>query len=191
MLPKVSSILFFTLIVDNLKRTRETSQAQLSSLTRSLISVLLYLWIVTIPSLTGNSVYPKIETFVGSPVGLPCNTSAPHDDVVQLILWFKNAHGTGSPFLKLDARPTSSSSISPLESGVLTIKPEYEDRIYFNVTSSPSILNINPVREDDGSIYSCRVDYKWSRTSISNINLFVIGKLNPLYYFIIIFSSLL
>ncbi|XP_015785844.1 uncharacterized protein LOC107363174 isoform X2 [Tetranychus urticae] len=114
-------------------------------------------------------VYPQVETVVGSSVELPCNTSSPTDDSVQLILWFKSAYGTGPPFLKLDARSSNS-----LETASITLASEYENRIYFNLSSSPSILNINPVREEDASIYSCRVDYKWSRTSISNINLFII-----------------
>lgn len=120
-------------------------------------------------------VYPQVETVVGSSVELPCNTSSPTDDSVQLILWFKSAYGTGPPFLKLDARSSNS-----LETASITLASEYENRIYFNLSSSPSILNINPVREEDASIYSCRVDYKWSRTSISNINLFIIGKLTKL-----------
>lgn len=131
-----------------------------------------------------------MEAVIGSTAELPCITSGPHDDdAIQLILWYRTSDGTGPPFYTVDARSTDF-----VAKGSHKIVPNYLGRVFFSLSSpqsfssssissssEPSILSISPVREDDAGEYSCRVDYKWGRTSLSSQKLFVISK--KLYFF--------
>lgn len=121
-----------------------------------------------------HSVQSHVETVVGSTAELKCVTRPTHDDVVQLILWYRSKDGTGPPFYTVDARNSDT-----LTSPVHKIAPEYRGRVFFSISASsePSILSITPVREDDDGFYSCRVDYKWARTEVSGQRLFVVGEL--------------
>ncbi|XP_074599895.1 uncharacterized protein LOC141854197 [Brevipalpus obovatus] len=130
----------------------------------------------------GSSGQSQVEAVIGSTAELPCITSAPHDDDdVQLILWYRTNDGTGPPFYTVDARSTDFVSKASHK-----IVSNYLGRVFFSLSSpqsfsssissssEPSILSISPVREDDAGDYSCRVDYKWGRTSLSSQKLFVI-----------------
>ncbi|RWS31547.1 nectin-2-like protein, partial [Leptotrombidium deliense] len=121
------------------------------------------------------AVYPELKIVVGSSAQLPCNISSPTDDSIQLILWYKsstgvdNTVGTGPPFYTVDARSAAS-----LQQSKHFLADSYRERITFNLSVHTATLHIDSVREDDASNYSCRVDYKWSRTSISVTRLFVV-----------------
>lgn len=65
------------------------------------------------------------------------------------------------------------------------VVPPYNGRARFELrgnkhTSSSqqaALLTLDSVREEDGGWYWCRVDYRWTRTTISKIRLNVLGKL--------------
>ncbi|RWS14681.1 nephrin-like protein, partial [Dinothrombium tinctorium] len=116
-----------------------------------------------------NKVYPELKTIVGSSVQLPCNVTTAPDDTIQLILWYKGSSGTGPPFYTIDARESPS-----FQKSKHFLLDSYKDRVSFNISVQTAVLVIDSVREEDSSEYSCRVDYKWSRTSISVTRLFVV-----------------
>ena len=80
---------------------------------------------------------------------------------------------SGSPLYTIDSRHHHSSSKS---SEKHFISPEYDERASFDMTKRPALLHINSVTEDDDGQYFCRVDFKWTRTTISTIKLNVIGN---------------
>ncbi|RWS12925.1 cell adhesion molecule 4-like protein [Dinothrombium tinctorium] len=104
-----------------------------------------------------NGDYPPYIAIVGGSVQLPCNVTPPSDeDSVVLILWYRD--DTSNPIYSIDARITSLSKAKHFPSDILA------DRGTFNITYPLSYLRINPVREDDGGEYRCRVDFKKART---------------------------
>lgn len=58
------------------------------------------------------------------------------------------------------------------------ISPTYAGRLAFNFSTNREqfILKLSKLQEQDAGEYVCRADLKWSRTLISVVNLFVIGK---------------
>lgn len=60
----------------------------------------------------------------------------------------------------------------------------YTDRTTFDLSKSqssqmnkrPALLTIQSVRESDAGIYWCRVDFRWTRTTISKVRLNVLRK---------------
>lgn len=58
------------------------------------------------------------------------------------------------------------------------ISPVYAGRLEFNFSANREkfILKLSKLKERDDGEYVCRTDFKWSRTLISVVNLFVIGE---------------
>lgn len=58
------------------------------------------------------------------------------------------------------------------------ISPAYNGRLTFNFSTNREqfILKLAKLKEQDAGEYVCRIDFKWTRTLISVVNLFVIGK---------------
>ena len=113
---------------------------------------------------------------IGSGVSLPCDIStsgASPADSVTLILWYKGNDISGAPIYSIDARSRN----TPLESAKHFTAEEYEGRANFDLTVRPAVLKIQPIVETDGGLYWCRVDFRWTRTTISKVPLTVIGKL--------------
>lgn len=58
------------------------------------------------------------------------------------------------------------------------ISPAYAGRLTFNFSANREkfLLKLSKLKERDDGEYVCRTDFKWSRTLISVVNLFVIGE---------------
>lgn len=104
---------------------------------------------------------------------------------IQLILWYHGEDISGSPFYSVDARanvkkhhpriierPEERNMSDLLKHFVM---PPYGERIMFDLKQNPALLTIHSVMEEDAGVYWCRVDYRWTRTTISKIRLNVIG----------------
>lgn len=100
------------------------------------------------------------------------------DDSVTLIFWYKNDRKT-APIYSVDARS------GPLNKAPHFVSEELKNRANFDINLRPAILTINPIRENDGGLYLCRVDFKWARTTSTLNNLTIIGKyLLHLFFFL-------
>lgn len=117
-------------------------------------------WIFSLPELV------DIAVPIHSRVAIPCNVSVPKDDVLVL-LWYKNANATGPPIYSLDFR---SSEVKHF------ISEELKDRAKATDSTIPPSLVFENVSHPDEGVYSCRADYKWSRTESRVIRLNIIGK---------------
>ncbi|CAG2177291.1 unnamed protein product [Oppiella nova] len=111
----------------------------------------------------------------GGRAELACNVSLQSaDDAITLILWYR-ADTSGVPIYTVDARH------GPLEQAVHTPMSSVfgAGRALFDLSVRPAILRLEPVLDDDGMEYRCRVDYRWGRTMSTFITLIVIGKPAP------------
>ncbi|XP_058811961.1 uncharacterized protein LOC131676713 isoform X3 [Topomyia yanbarensis] len=99
---------------------------------------------------------------------LPCDITAPGpQDGVKLVLWFKDS--TGIPLYSLDSR--SGVPISAAQHS--TIASDLGQRLFFSVGSAPkdARLQIRNIKQSDGGVYRCRVDYFNSPTRNYRVNL--------------------
>ena len=117
----------------------------------------------------------------GDLVNLPCELKPSlADDLVRLILWFKNDI-TGGPIYSVDARHSLLQNATQFSSS-----HEFKSRASFKVTSecppclTPATLTLSPVDHKDSGIFRCRVDFKKSRTKHTVIHLNVIGEYNDI-----------
>lgn len=120
--------------------------------------------------------YPTIKALVSGNVGLPCNISqTKEENSIKLILWYKN-NVLGTPIYSIDARDTNMSMARHF------VAAAYSDRASFelNIASRTALLVLRPLLPDDDGHYICRVDFRWTRTTISTVKLDVIGKLQNL-----------
>lgn len=101
---------------------------------------------------------------------IPCNiTPKIATDSVTLVLWYKTPNATGPPLYSIDMR--SQSEVEHVAAD------DYKERASFNLTAQPvALLSLDPVRVSDTGWFSCRVDFKWSRTVLQNALLHVIGE---------------
>ena len=116
--------------------------------------------------------YPTIKALINSSVGLPCNISqTKEENSIKLILWYKN-NVLGTPIYSIDARSHNISQARHF------VAPPYQDRATFelNLSARIAILFVKPLRGDDDGHYICRVDFRWTRTTISTVKLDVISK---------------
>jgi hypothetical protein len=114
--------------------------------------------------------YPSIRALVNTSVGLPCNVtlSSPYNSIT-LILWYREDI-TGSPIYTIDARN------SPLQSAQHFKSETLKSRANFDLSlPTTGILSIDPLIDTDNGNYWCRVDFRWTRTTISAVTLNVIG----------------
>ena len=123
----------------------------------------------TISTHTLNIDVAEITTIVDTRVELPCNiTPRAADDSVQLVLWYKTVNATGPPIYSIDLRSSPPAQLA---------SDAYVGRASFNTSTTPTaILAIDRIRINDTGWFSCRVDYKWSRTTLFNILLHVNGE---------------
>lgn len=123
----------------------------------------------------------KLTALVGSDVQLPCNiTSAAQNDVISTIFWYKG-DTFGSPIYTVDSRNSSSIHEASHFSNELL-----RNRASFNLSVQFAFLSISPLKEEDSGEYRCRVDFRWSRTMNTVIQLEVIGKYCTSLSFILI-----
>ncbi|XP_067130529.1 protein turtle homolog B-like isoform X2 [Centruroides vittatus] len=105
---------------------------------------------------------PEYHAVVGGKGELPCNISVPSpNDKVSLVLWYKG--DSRVPMYSIDTRN------SPLDQAKHFPSDSLLSRAVFDMIAEPSVLRIEPVREDDEGIYRCRVDFRWGRTYSSTV----------------------
>ena len=108
---------------------------------------------------------------------MPCNITRPsQDDNVTLVLWYRD-DTNGIPIYSVDTR-SANGSLDKDKAKHFVGEVFAGNRANFDVSVQPALLRIDPVLDDDGMEYRCRVDFKWGRTMISYITLNVIGKQN-------------
>ncbi|RWS02857.1 hemicentin-1-like protein, partial [Dinothrombium tinctorium] len=106
----------------------------------------------------------EIKGVVNTRASLPCNVSTKNSDEIQLVFWYKNKNATGPPIYTLDIRSEQHS---------IFVADHLRDRAFFNITVQPPMLILSPLKQSDNGFYSCRADYKWSRTQIATVKLIV------------------
>ncbi|XP_055618314.1 hemicentin-2 isoform X2 [Toxorhynchites rutilus septentrionalis] len=99
---------------------------------------------------------------------LPCDITPPGpQDGVKLVLWFKDS--TGIPLYSVDSR--SGVPISGAQHS--TFASDLGQRLFFSVGSTPkeARLQVRNIKQSDGGVYRCRVDYFNSPTRNYRVNL--------------------
>ncbi|GIY10823.1 hemicentin-2 [Caerostris darwini] len=109
-----------------------------------------------------------LEAMVDTSAKMPCSVLQKTDDNVEFIFWYKN-DGVNALYT-LDARSR------PLGEASHVRNETYGDRVKFYVTATQPYLQLDSLRADDSGAYFCRVDYQWSATELTKVNLIVIGK---------------
>ena len=125
---------------------------------------MLLIWIIYL------QVYPEHKTISGGRAELPCNVTLPTaEDAITLILWYRG-NTSRTPIYTLDARVEQLPNATHFKGEMLA-----GNRASFDVSVRPALLKIDPVLEDDGMEYRCRVDFRWGRTMNTHVFLNVIG----------------
>ena len=119
--------------------------------------------------------YFYIKAISGKSISIPCKTSEWDENEVLLVLWYRE--NSAVPFYKLDSR-----NRQLFKAKHLLISVDLSNRYYFDVTTDPPVLKINPVLIEDEGEYRCRVDYKKRRTQSFSTFLEVFGKLKNKYF---------
>ncbi|XP_015784799.1 titin [Tetranychus urticae] len=107
----------------------------------------------------------EITVPVNGAAQIPCNVTLYGKDEVLLILWYQNANATGPPLYSLDFRESRPQHF---------LSTQFKNRMSLGTTFEPPYLLINPVNPSDDGYFSCRADFKWSRTKTQTIKLNVI-----------------
>ena len=111
-----------------------------------------------------------MRSISGKVISIPCETSDWDENEVQLVLWYRE--NSAVPFYKLDSRNRQLSKAKHI-----LISNDLSNRFFFDVSTNPPVLRINPVLNHDEGEYRCRVDYKTKRTQSYSVFMEVFGKL--------------
>ncbi|KAK7592894.1 hypothetical protein V9T40_007646 [Parthenolecanium corni] len=116
--------------------------------------------------------YAESEAVAGGVAMLSCNITPPmRDDTVYLVIWYKDGHS--SPIYSYDSRDKSLKEASHWSDDKTV-----GGRVSFELGSKlyPARLTLQAVKDSDGGLYRCRVDFKKSPTRNHNVNLTVLRK---------------
>ncbi|XP_063994020.1 neural cell adhesion molecule 2-like [Diachasmimorpha longicaudata] len=133
----------------------------------ALFMSVLYLWIVG--SLCVKDIpISHVIAVEGDDTYLPCDIStSDEDDSVHLVLWYRE--DLDASVYSLDARGRDFGIAERWSDNAV-----FSNRAYFLPDEKPARLAVDKIREDDGGIYRCRVDFKKGQTRNSKVNLTVI-----------------
>uniref|UniRef100_T1GPT9 Ig-like domain-containing protein n=1 Tax=Megaselia scalaris TaxID=36166 RepID=T1GPT9_MEGSC len=113
----------------------------------------------------------SVEGVLKRQASLPCDiTPLEHEDVVAMVLWFKE--NDGEPLYSFDARGRQFNHAKLWSSPTV-----FGARAFYTTAIHPSLLKIDDVTLEDEGVYRCRVDFKNSPTRNVKVNFTVIGKL--------------
>lgn len=104
------------------------------------------------------------------------------DDAFNLILWYRGDDINGSPIYTVDGRdlapwPAATGNENSTSNTRHFVGPQLQGRAKANLAARPSaVLLIEDVQAADSGTYWCRVDFRWTRTLISTVQLNVHGS---------------
>ncbi|KAL1513805.1 hypothetical protein ABEB36_003164 [Hypothenemus hampei] len=119
-----------------------------------------------------------IEAVLGKVAKLPCDIEPTvANDRIHIVIWFKEVKNKSDPsgkekripIFSLDARDKTIG-----QAGEWRDEKILGQRATFRLKDRPAILLLSGVREDDGAVYYCRVDFKTTPTRNIKVNLSVI-----------------
>ena len=116
-------------------------------------------------------------------------SSSTSSDGLNLILWYRGEDISGSPIYTVDGRDISSkgtgtgtwsnsgggSATNNNDSSRHFVGSELTNRAHVNLAMHPATLIIDSIDSGDSGTYWCRVDFRWTRTLISMVQLTVHG----------------
>ncbi|XP_031784662.1 hemicentin-1 [Nasonia vitripennis] len=112
--------------------------------------------------------FVEVSGVAESNVQLPCNLESEYNDVVKLVLWYKEP--SNEPIYGFDMRNGRQFNDALLWSSPKALGR----RAYFTTATKPAHLSIKELKLKDEGLYRCRVDFVNSPTTNQKINLTVI-----------------